>query len=1201
MDSKVSVSKRVLAAALVLAQIILPLHANATVSKLPPLVKPKVPPNIMFTLDDSGSMLFEYLPDNLVPGFNYVAGFPQPASVYKNGDSFFQSVMGFGDNNGTDNALSLKIIRFRNWEVNEIYYNPNIRYEPWKNADGSSMAAANETAAYFNPVAPTGGSLVATINLTTDQQFNLWGTPTWVKSSTNASVAEKRNFYPATYFKYIGGTGCVSADDATSTACFQKVEIKSTTSTYPKMSSDRTDCVAAANTCSYQEEIKNFANWFQYWRSRMLMARGGVGTAFAKQESNLRVGFSAINAGSRTINGVSSDIVVAGVTPDFSGTNRQSFYDELYKYPTTSNGTPLRYAMDKVGRYFLRTDSGGPWQNTINDSASGQASCRQNYHIMMTDGTWNGNSASAPANGNVDGTNGSVMTAADGRTFQYKTTGSVSKDVKGVTTTASEKQYADSNSSTLADVAMYYWVTDLRTDWNTTKKNVPTNNSDPAFWQHLVTYTVGLGVVGTLDPKTDLPALTNGTKSWSTPASDSVNNVDDLWHAAVNGHGQYFSAKNPKQFGDSLASALADISSRVGSAAAVATSNNTLGSNTKLYTSSYRTDNWSGKLEQKSVNATTGAVAVTNDWDTDNWTVVPSTRKIYSTAATGTGGIEFKFPSLASTDQTIMNNAAAYYLPTVVTGTNIVDYIRGDKTLENNPFRIRKFVLGDLVNSDPQYVKEGKDWGYMFLPSGSVGKGSYQAFLKWKADSSRPATVYVGSNDGMLHAFDAAANDTIAIERFAYVPKSIIPKLPELAKKEYSHQFYVDGTTNIGDAAIGADTSAPWRMVLLGGTGAGGKAVFALDVTDPVNFSQSNVMWEYSSTLPAVDNDMGYTIGVPQMGRLKDGTWVAVFGNGYESASGKAVLYVVNLKTGAVLFKKDTGTTSNGLSTPKLLIGADSTIQAAYAGDLQGNLWKFDFVTASAGDPTVVNVAFSGLPLFTATNSFTGSAVRQAITTQPQLYPHPNNGVLVVFGTGKIYEDADVYTTARQTLYGIWDKGSASSVVAKTSLVEQTLSKDTSGTYYKIDNPQVVDWATKRGWFMDLKVTSGERLVTDPIIFEDQVIFTTLVPGTSSDPCITDGFSTTLQLSPLNGGPLSYKTIDTNGDGKVTADDTMYSGRQSTATMGTTIIRTGNRNLKVFQAASRDGTMIGGSDGVNSRASDPIPTVRLWRQINVKE
>ncbi len=1208
MSKKFSPIKRVCASVLIAAQILLPISAQAGVSQLPPMVKPNVPPNIMFTLDDSGSMLFEYMPDNLIPGLSYLYGFPQPASVYRNGDTFLRdgTIVGFGDGTG-ENALNMKVIRFRSPDVNQIYYDPATKYEPWKNADGTSMPNADPAAAYFNPVAPTGGALQAKIDLTSSTQGTVWGAKRWLNATNNgttnpnsqetATNDHTRDFYPATYFKYVGGTGCGSPTTATNTACFSRVEIKLANAPFPKLSADRTEC--AEGGCTYAQEIQNFANWFQYWRNRLLMARGGVGSAFSKQASNLRVGFAAINAATTTINSVSSDIIVAGVTADFAGTNRTSFYNQLYKYPVTQNGTPLRYAMDKVGQYFKRTDIGGPWQNTINDSASGQASCRQNYHILMTDGTWNGSqAATSGATANVDGTNGSIMTAADGRKYQYKTTGGVLTDPQGNITTLSEKQYADSNSNTLADVAMYYWVNDLRSDWGTSKKNVPTNAADPAFWQHLVSYTVGLGVNGTLDPAVDLPALTAGTKVWSTPGSDSVNNVDDLWHAAVNGRGQYFSAQNPKQFADGLSSALQDIASRAGSAAAIATSNNTLGANVKLYTSSYRTDNWSGKLEQKSVDQNTGNIAANNDWDTDNMTVDHATRKVFSSDVNGSGGIEFKYGSLLPDHRTLMDNATGDFSPTVVTGTDIVNYIRGDKSLEGKPFRIRNYVMGDLVNSDPQYVREGKDGGYTFLPAGSIGKGSYQAFLYWKKSSSRAATVYVGANDGMMHAFDVDVAEVKAQERFAYVPQTVIPNLPELAKKNYTHRFYVDATPNIADAAIGPDNTAPWRMVLLSGMGAGGKGIFALDVTDPTLFDRTKVLWERSSTFPTIDVDMGYSMGVPQMGRMRDGRWVAVYGNGYESGSGKAMLYVVDLKTGAIIYKVDTGTSANGLSTPKLVLDSESTIRAAYAGDIQGNLWKFNFVTAVPGDPTTVSLAFgAATPLFFATDAVNGTGRRQPITTQPQIYAHPMNGVMVVFGTGKIYEDTDPSSTAVETLYGIWDKSASPSTVTKSMLVGQALAK--SGGFYTIPSPQTVDWGIKRGWYISLNVTTAERLVTDPILLDDQAIFTTLVPGTSTDPCVTDGLSTTLQFSPLTGGPLSYKTVDTNGDGQVTSADTMAIGRQSTATMGTTIIRTGNSNLKMYQAASKDGTIIGGLNGQNSRGADAIPTVRLWRQINI--
>ena len=675
--SRISTFNRTCAAVLIAAQILLPLKAVADISQLPPMVKPNVPPNIMFTLDDSGSMLFEYMPDNLISGESYLVGFPEPDGVYWGGAntvSTYSTVMGFGTGVGND-AMNIKIARFRSPDVNQIFYDPATKYEPWKNADGSSMPQANPAAAYFNPVAPSNGSLVATIDLTSGTQSG-WGNRKWLNSSR---ITETRNFYPAIYYKYIGGSGCGSATAATSVSCFSRVEIKAANAPFPKMSADRTEC--AASGCTYAQEIQNFANWFQYWRSRLLMARGGVGTAFSRQASNLRVGFAAINAGTSSINGVSTDIIVRGLTNDFSGTNRTSFFNNLYSYPVNTNGTPLRYAMHKVGQYFLRTDVGGPWQNTIGsgDATLDQASCRQNYHIMMTDGTWNGGAASSGPRANVDGTDGTTKTAADGRKYRYRTTGS-DYTVNGITTTVNERQYADSTASTLADVAMYYWVNDLRPTWATSKKNVPTNAADPAFWQHLVTYTVGLGVVGTLNPDTDLPRLKDGTLNWSVPSSDSVDNVDDLWHAAVNGHGQYFSAQNPKQFAEGLTSALQDIASRVGSAAAVATSNNTLGANVKLYTSSYRTDNWSGKLEQKSINQTTGAVSSVNDWDTDDWTVDPVTRKVFTWDSTGSGGIAFNYSSLRPAEQTVFTNAAVSFLPTVVTGADIVDYVRGKRT-----------------------------------------------------------------------------------------------------------------------------------------------------------------------------------------------------------------------------------------------------------------------------------------------------------------------------------------------------------------------------------------------------------------------------------------------------------------------------------------------------------------------------------------
>ncbi|MBR7801081.1 pilus assembly protein [Undibacterium fentianense] len=1179
---------------LVASQLLAPLSSIAGISNLPPLVKANVPPNVFYTLDDSGSMMFEVMPEELTPTGNATTDgsrtdmflycndtcwvtrvFPSPDDVYNvsgngNYSSNLETVVGFSDN--------ITVARWRSPETNKMYYNPAVRYDPWidpasitaSNPYGNNMPNASPTAAKYNPVTVSSMS-TATLNLTVEQNYDIHSNK-WLNDAANATtstpkwtingVADKTKFYPATYFQYNpdGLTTC----NTSKLSCFKRIEIKSGT-TLPAKSAARSDC--ASTTCTYDEEITNFANWFQYYRSRMLSARAGSGRAFANQASTLRVGFGTINTtGTKVLN----------VSDDFDVTNKKNFLNTLYQRKVPSAGTPLRKAVDDIGQYFKDGTITGPWQTKYNvGSTSDQLSCRQNYNILMTDGYWNNDGAGTGRTGDWDGKNGNTMTSSEGKTYKY----------------TAVKPYMDGEGDTLADIAMYYWVNDLRTDWLAAKKNVPPSRDgvDPAFWQHLVQYTVGLGVKGTLDPAVDLAALTSGTKSWPKA---SENQVDDLWHAALNSRGKYFNAGNPQAFSDALNSALNEIAARSGDAAAVATSKNTLDIGLKLYTSTYQTADWSGRLEQKSVDLS-GNIKSVNDWDTDTKIPVPASRKIVTVNANGKGGTEFDFDNITSGDQTIMNTAAAAYAPAyTVYGKDILDYVKGEKSLESKPFRTRKVLLGDLVNSDPQYLKEGKDGGYIFLPTDIPGKTTYSKYLTTK--KTRAATVFVGSNDGMLHAFDATADANGGKERFAYIPKAVIPFLHELAKPNYVHRFYVDGTPSIADAAIGSDSTKPWKTILVGTTGAGAKSVFALDVTDSSTFDKTNVLWEYNSTVPAVDADLGYTIGVAQIGVMRDGRWVAVFGNGFESTSLKAVLYVLDLKTGNLIKKIETGIggagTPNGLSTPKLLLNADSTIKAAYAGDRQGNLWKFDFVTTGTA-PSMVTTPGLALPSATPLFSAVDSGRKQPITTQPQIYPHPEGGNMIVFGTGKIFEDTDAATTDKETLYGIWDK-TTTSQVTQSQLVEQTLSA--SGKLYQVTK-NVVPWATKRGWFMTLKVKSGERVVNDPIIFEDQVIFTTLFPGSSTDLCVIDGLSTTLQISPLNGGALGYQTIDSDGNGVVDASDTMASGIQSSATFGTTIIRMGNRKVKIFQADAKTGTVP--PSGKDAKLSAAIPTVRLWRQL----
>ncbi|MBC7404278.1 MAG: hypothetical protein H7252_01135 [Cytophaga sp.] len=1161
--------------------------AFAAISQFPPLVQTPVPPNIFFTLDDSGSMQWEAVPDAMV--FAY-SGFPMPTGLYQAGANPYPLVMGFGDGIGTSNTMHIDIAKYRSSKTNGLYYDPTITYIPWVSSAGTPMANATPTAALFNPIAPTGGVLMAPIDLTSSVQSAKWGNLNWTQYNGAPRQNEARNFYPATYFNYDTTLATCSPQSLNTLGCYTRVEIKSTVVTYPKVGgiATRSDCnatppAAAAATCTYAQEIQNFANWFQYYRSRVLMARGGAGAAFAKQATNIRVGFGAINK---------SGTVVAGVTSDFSGANRASFFNNFYTHPMPASNTPLRQSMDQVGQYFSDKTINGPWQNIpgTGSAATDQYSCRQNYHIMMTDGYWNSSSAqSAIANNNIDGTAGSIMVSADGSKYKYDVNGATYTDKAGVSTTPIDKTFADSYKNVLADVAFYYWVNDLRPDWSPAKKNVPIASSgiDPAFWQHLVQYTVGVGVSGTLST-TDLPALKTGAKTWP---DGSANQIDDLFHAAVNGHGQFYQANNPTQFADSLSNALNDIAARSGDAAAVGTSSNTVRLGTKIYISTYNTKDWSGALEQRSLLAD-GSVVAGHDWIIDYTTVwpAPASRKIFSYKDSSSKGVSFGFANLASSDQAFFTTAAAAIpFSGAVTGSDIVEYIKGDKTKEKlagGVFRDRTNLLGDLVGSSPQYNAQGEDEGYSYLPSAEAA--SYFNFYS-VIKKARAGRVFVGSNDGMLHAFNASDGS----ESFAYVPKTVMANLSSLANPVYSHNFYVNGTPTIADAYIGG-----WKTVLVGTTGAGGKGIFALDISN-TSFSASDVLWEINSSN---EIELGYTIGNPQVGKAPNGDWVAVFGNGYGSASQKAMLFIVNLANGAVT-KINTNVGSsvspNGLSTPRLVIDSNSMIQAAYAGDLQGNLWKFDF---AAGGTTV---AFSGSSLFQAdpVNK------KQPITTQPDLYPHPAGGFIVTFGTGKLFETGDSGVTDQQSIYGIWDKSGISgvtptAVTGLSQLVQQTLSVPAANLVLLSNN--TIDWTTKRGWYFNLDKNVGERVTTDPEVVYNEVAYTTVIPGSSTDPCVTDGKSSLIVFNPLTGGASTGNILDTNGDNKVDTTDTRVSGKTGALTFGQTILR--GKNIKVYSVDSAgklpkkqcNAQNVCTDTGENLNLTK-IPSMRLWRQILRKD
>ena len=1105
-------------------------QASLALSDVPLFLTTAVDSNIMFTLDDSGSMQFEIMPESKIVG-GVVYLFPRATSVY-GGSVYSNNSVDFDSNNTYAVAL-------RSSYVNKIYYDPTVRYQPWSNADGSLMANALITCAPHNPKNTGAGCRDLTTNNTE--------TASWLNSDGSLSASSSKTFYPAVYYSYQSGS-------IWSVNSYTKVEIKSSTATYTG-GVNRTDC-ASAPTCSYAEEIQNFANWYTYYRSRILLARAGIGKAFAAQASNMRVGFGAINKGNTSIDDVMAYTIIRGVRPFTSG-NKSTFFSDLYNHPIYTYGTPLRWALDDVGRYFQRTDDKGPWGENPGSTGGTQYVCRQNYHILMTDGYWNDGFSGV---GNADNTDGSSINNdtpnAAPATFKY----------------TPALPYSDGHSNTLADVAMHYWKNDLRTDL---ANKVPTNSKDSAFWQHMVNFTVGLGVSGTL---TELPS---GAGAWPDPTASDGAKIDDLWHAAVNSRGEFFSAQNPTEFATGLSEVLNNIAARTSSAAAVTTNTSRLNSGTRIYQAKFNSSDWSGQLLSYNLNSD-GSIGTTQ-WEASAVMPAHASRKIFT--YNGTSGVAFttsNFSLLSSAQQNSLNTNIGGVNDGQ--GVNRVAWLRGDKSQElaqGGSFRNRNAgILGDIINSDLFFVRS-LNFSYDGLVAGTPGQTTYYNYTQ--ANESRTPVIYTGANDGMLHAFNA---DT-GVELFSYVPSSVYSKLSALTSPNYTHRYIVDGNAYAGDAYIGVTPS--WRTILLGTTGGGGKGIFALDITDPTNFTAANVLWEFT------DADLGFVHGQAKIALLNNGTWVAIISNGYNSTSDKAFLYVVDLQTGALIKKIATNnTTSNGLSTPALVdTNGDKMIDYVYAGDLQGNVWKFDL---SHTNTSQWDVAYGSggtkYPLFTARNS---SNQAQPITSPLEIGVHPSGGYFVYFGTGQFIASGDNTNTQVQSLYGIWDNGTRISETNRSTLQQQTIeTQTTSPPIRRTVSTNAVNWASKRGWYMDLlkppsASNQGERSIVMPLLNFGRILFTTLIP--SSDPCASGGSNWVMLLNGETGGMLTAPHFDTDKNGLLNSSDQIIAGVGSDGIRSESVAISAGNLLHLIA-----GTTTGSVETITV-SGNPLTPRRSWRQI----
>lgn len=585
----------------------------------------------------------------------------------------------------------------------------------------------------------------------------------------------------------------------------------------------------------------------------------------------------------------------------------------------------------------------------------------------------------------------------------------------------------------------------------------------------------------------------------------------------------YYFATDPRKLEESLEKAFKEISTTVGSASAVTTNAKRASDGNYVFQAQFNSENWSGTLNVYEFDSN-GRLKDAPTYSTRDTNVLPVTgvnRKVYTSKAGGSGRtlINFTDAALTAEQKAILKrrNAAGEVIDSDLKLAQRIGWLRGDATNEGaGGLRDRgtgslRNIMGDIVNSGPIFV--GADnYRYQTLP---IGGSSYANYLTEK--QQKPARVYVGSNDGMLHAFSVPDKDGAGFaEQYTYIPELVFPKLARLSDQNYGsfenpHTYTVDGDIAVGD--VYDDVAGEWRTVLVGTLGAGGRGIYALDITDPT--AAPTVLWELSSTdYPG----LGFVMGQVNIVPMRNGRFAAVFGNG--AYAGESSLFIVDILDTAntKILKTAQGL---GLSTPSLLPNGLGQVTAAYAGDINGNLWKFDL---SSNDEDDWEVDYR---LFKAEHPRAGTTnYPQPITGAPTLGINLSldGKVMVYFGTGK-YTDAGDNSNSNvniESFYAIADLGQevTRNQLHVRSMNTNMLAEPPSRTVSNVDATGApIDWQTDKGWVLDFNSIAGERVIAKPLLIQDRLIFTTVIPSQVS--CEFGGNSWMMDLAAV-GDRSSY-------------------------------------------------------------------------------
>lgn len=1108
---------------------------------IPLAVSESTPPNMVFSFDDSASMNRGYLPESLTE----IA--PPSSSAYKSAS------------------------------VNRLAYDPNKIYPPGKDFQGGDLSDADFNAAQLGMVngelSDPYRFLVGDVGaVAVDLSINYRPPVTPVSNFWATDPGDGESGQRAYY--YVRNEVCVDEEDL-SDECFSKVVVSA-------------------------DEEQNFANWYQYYSIRLIAGKTAVSRAFDKLPPSARLARQTIKTR------VNQNTIIMPFSQETGG--REEFYNWLYGIDAFG-GTPLREATQAVGEFFksgiaYQRNPGGS-----DDRDKEELSCRRNYHIMFTDGYYSPMDSGAEANiGDVDQSSISRLpheeldhdrsynpnadetkiyggagqaTLAD-ITFKYWATDlkeDLSNNVTPIIIHGSDEELENLSEAE-------YWH--------------PSNN--PATWQHMVNFFIAFGVMGNVDPQSaaDLESLINGDIDWSSPTpvednpSTRAAQIDDLLHAALNSRGKAYNAAEPAEFESALEDIIRSLDFQESSSSSVSVTSSSLLDGAEVYQAGFETRTWSGSLEawrvskggaaegcdSQVIGTLCGVSKTIKPINKENW----RNRSVYSVNGAGKqkgidlSGGDGKWSQLNGEQRAALQSGDSEEV-----GKQRLNYILGDASRElisseQGIFRSRtdqQRSLGAVVHAAPVFVGNGlnADGSFRrFYPNWlSPAEKSYKSFVD--GISARNNYVYVAANDGMLHGYEVNEDSPELTEKFAYIPAVMFDTLAEYTEPGFIYRPYVDGQLTEGDMFF----DDAWHTVLAGAFRGGAKGIFALDITAPGSFGENKVLWEYS-TATADDDDLGHVYGKINLIKTNrssagetarhHGDWLVATANGYNSNNGHAVLYFIDPEEGTVVKKIDTGigpdsteqsyesenkganivpAIPNGLSSPFMAdVNRDFKVDYAYAGDLYGNMWRFDISSPNTDD-------WEAHLVYAATDE---DDKPQSIMGRPVVNSHPDGlpGHMVYFGTGKYLEpeDNDLASAQVQTFYGIWDrldKHSANSL-SREQLLEQEIEtqrsfnssvsvrlvSDKEILYYSGDSakPSVGETGVL-GWYLEFDQTQGELIVGNPLLRAGNVIFTTIIP--ESDSCVSGGSSWLMELDARSGGPPPYQPFDNNNDRFVNSGD----------------------------------------------------------------